>query len=111
MISEVAQVMNILNAGGIPAIRAYPGQPIQAMTKPQAAVSIAQVDTQQVQVQVSVLSPAGLGGPACEDAAVKIGNLLKRLGTVCIDGPCGYDARCDMFCMELIISFTTQTAQ
>lgn len=104
MNGEVSAVMDALNKGGIPAVRAYPGEPMQIPSQPQAAVSLAQVDAEQVQVQVTVLAPAALGGPACEDAAVKAGTLLKRLGTVCMDGPCRYDDRCDLFFMEVFVS-------
>ena len=99
MNGEVSAVMKALIAGGMPAIRAYPGEISQEPKQPMAAVSIAEADARQVQVQVQVTVVAS-GGPACEDGAVKAAKILQSMGTVFISGPCRYDNRCDLFSME-----------
>lgn len=108
MNGEVSAVMDALAAGGIPAIRAYPGGSMQIPSKPIAAVSLAKADQERVQVQVSVVVPAALGGPACEDAAVKAAKLLQSLGPVSVSGPSRHDDRCDLFCMEVFVTIGSQ---
>lgn len=101
MNGEVSAVMKALIAGGMPAIRAYPGEILQEPRQPMAAVSIAEADARQVQVQVTVVAS---GGPACEDGAVKAAKILQSMGTVFISGPCRYDNRCDLFSMEVFVT-------
>lgn len=104
MNGEVNAVVNALVAGGISAIRAYPGETMLESKQPVAAVCLAKADAEQVQVQVTVMTPASLGGPACEDGAVKAAKLLQSLGAVSVNGPCRYDNRCDHFSMEVFVT-------
>ncbi len=104
MNGEVNAVMDALIAGGIPAIRAYPRDALQMPPQPMAAVGLAEADAEQVQVQVTVAVPAALGGPACEDGAVKAAKILQSLGTVSISGPCRYDDRGHLFSMEVFVT-------
>ena len=111
MNGEVSAVMKALIAGGIPAIRAYPEEAMQEPKQPMAAVSLAEADAEQVTVQVTVIAPAALGGPACEDGAIKAAKLLQSLGAVSVSGPCRYDDRCDLFSMEVFVTIGGEKAE
>ena len=102
MNGEVKAVMDALIAGGVPAIRAYPKDTLQMPVQPIAAVSLAEADAGQVQVQVTVVAS---DGPACEDGAIKAAKILQSLGTVSISGPSRYDNRCSLFSMEVFVTF------
>lgn len=110
MSDYIGRVMEALIAGGIPAIRAYPGSKLTQQTSACAAVGYHQVDGETVEVLVTVLSPAALGGGACEDTALKAGDILLSLGASRVQGPCRYDDRCDLFVVEVRGAFATETA-
>lgn len=110
MSDYVGMVMDALKAGGIPAIRAYPGSKLTELTAACAAVGYHQVDAEKVEVLVTVLTPAALGGGACEDTALAAGEILLTLGASRVQGPCEYDERWDLFFVEVRAAFATETA-
>ena len=105
MNGEVGAVISALRVFEYPVIRAYPGQIMEIPAQPTAAVSLAKAAPGQVRVQVTVTAPAALGGAACEDAAISAGRILQNLGAVSVEGPCSYDNRCDLFSMEVFVTF------
>lgn len=111
MNGEVNAVMAALRVSEFPAIRAYPGEPMGVSAQPVAAVSLAKANAEQVTVQVTVTVPAALGGSACEDTAVSVGKILRNLGAVSLEGPCRYDDRCDLFSMEVFVTFGGKTEE
>lgn len=86
-------VLEKLRAGGIRAEAAYPGQKAPAITGPVAAVHIEKVDRagQTVTAEVNIVSPASLGGTACETAALAALEILHEAGAVCIQSGCSYN--------------------
>lgn len=98
---DLNAVLKALNDGGIPAVRAYPASQQPDVTAVRSAVCYERVEAMQVGLLVTVLAPATLGGPACEDAALVAGEVLRRQGAVCTQGPCSYDSRSSLFSVEV----------
>lgn len=103
MTATIQAVVDTLNAGGIPALRAYPWQYQQELTEPWAAVSLSSLDATGWKILVRILAPSKLGGAACEDTAIKAYGRLSAVWQVCIDGACRYDGDSDLFCVELTV--------
>lgn len=107
--SVIAQkVVTALTEAGFPAERAYPGKPFPKLEGPVAAVGLKQVDsaTMTATVEVRLLSPAELGGAACEEAALEALRVLWGLGAACTQGECGYDRVSRTFSVAIAAEFT-----
>ena len=103
----VSNVIDALKAKSIRADEAYPGGRIPALTGPVAAVRLGKVDRSQrtTAVQVIVMSPAELGGVACESTALRTIEALEAMNGVCVKGLCQFDEMADVFHIEITAEF------
>lgn len=95
----VSTVLEALNEAGIQAEKAYPGEEMAGLTEVRAAVSLEKLDyaARSAVVLVSVLGPVCLGGSACEETAIQVGNVLEALGGDCVQEGCGFNGYADAF--------------
>jgi hypothetical protein len=100
--------MDALQNAGIRTERAYPGRRMQVITAPVAAVSLAQADhiAGTAKVCITIMSPARLGGAACEDQAEKAARAVAALGAQCVQEACGFESQADLYCAKVFVSFT-----
>lgn len=100
-------VVEALQSGGIPALLAYPGGKLPALSEACAAVCFKQVDrdAEKADVLVTVLAPAALGGTACEKTALAAGKILQDMGAGCVQGACVFDSRGSLFSVEVCATF------
>lgn len=110
-ISILELVLGELRTGGFTADVAYPGQKYPPITDTVAAVHIAEVDraNMTVTVEVTVISPAALGGTACETAALRATEILRWAGGNCIQKGCDYDGMAQVYCVSVLATFTCIT--
>lgn len=89
----LASVLETLGQAGFPAEAAYPGRRHPALEETVAAAHIESVDTEKltVTVEVTILSPAQLGGTACEMAALRAAAALRGMGAACVQSGCRFD--------------------
>jgi hypothetical protein len=90
---------------------AYPGQKFPPITDTVAAVHIEEVDRANltVTVEVSILSPAALGGTACEMEALRATEALRWSGAVCVQRGCTYDGVSQVYVVSILATFTCIT--
>lgn len=107
-ISILELVLRTLRGEGLAADLAYPGQRSPAITGPVAAVHLKRVDRSRrsVTVEVLVLSPARLGGTACEVAALRATEGLKWAGADCVQGGCVYDGTSQVYQVAIQAEFS-----
>lgn len=100
-------VLEKLRAGGFRAELAYPGQRFPAITGPVAAVHIEKVDKagQTVTAEVNIVSPAALGGTACETAGLQALEILHGAGAVCTQSGCSYLADGQVYTVSVLAEF------
>lgn len=93
---------------GFAADLAYPGQKIAVISDTVAAVHIQKVDTasQTVTVEVIILSPAALGGTACESAALRATKALRASTAVCVQNGCVYDSVSQHYAVSILATYT-----
>lgn len=105
-ILEVA--LKALRKEGFSADAAYPGQKYPPITETVAAVHIAQVDRADmtVTVEVTVISPASLGGTECETEALRATEALRWAGADCVQKGCQYDGMAQVYCVDILATFT-----
>lgn len=106
-ITAVEQVVQWLNAAGIRAEEAYPGQEMTRIERPAAAVCLDSFAPGQgvVKVRVMIYSPWEAGGSACETAAWNAALALQAKGADCVQETCGYNGRADMFYTPVVAQF------
>lgn len=110
-ISILELVLQKLRDGGFAADVAYPGQKYPPITQTVAAVHIAEVDraNMTVTVEVTVISPAELGGTACEMEALRATEVLRWAGAGCVQRGCDYDGMAQVYCVSILATFTCIT--
>ena len=103
----VGKVIDALKGVSIRADEAYPGGRIPALTGPVAAVRLGKVDrsVRTTAVQVIVMSPAELGGGACEAMALRAMDAMENMDGVCVKGLCQFDEMADVFHIEITAEF------
>ena len=103
----VAKVIEMLQAAEIRTDEAYPGGRLPALTGPVAAVRLGKVDraVRATTVQITVMSPAGLGGSTCEAVALRAMQALEDQGGICQKGLCQFDDMADLFFIEIAAEF------
>lgn len=101
----VENVISGLTAAGLRAAAAYPGEKMPYLAAPAVAVGLEKVEKGVYTVRAEVLTPAFLGGEACEDCAETARTALEGLGAVCTQGAVRYDGRTDLFCIEILGRF------
>ena len=104
-------VLQELRDAGFTAEVAYPGQKYPPITDTVAAVHIEEVDraNMKVTVEVTVISPAALGGTACEIQALKATEVLRWAGAYCVQKGCDYDGMAQVYCVDILATFTCIT--
>ena len=92
---------------------AYPGQKYPEITETVATVHIDKVDRSSltVTVEVNILSPAHLGGTACEVEALRATEVLRWAGAVCIQQGCRYDGITQVYVVSILATFTGITGE
>ena len=92
-ISILELVLRKLRQARFTADVAYPGQKFPEIKSTVAAVHIEKVDraNMTVTVEVNIISPADLGGTACEVEALRATDALRWAGAVCVQNGCTYD--------------------
>lgn len=103
----IIKVFNALGDAGILAEAAYPGKKMPNITGQMAAVSLERVDftARTATVLVTVLVPVRMGGGACEDGAIKVGNILEGLGAVCVQEECRFNGYADAYYVRVLGTF------
>lgn len=103
----VSEVIGKLASGGIRAAEAYPGKRIPALTGAVAAVRLGKVDRaiRMTHLEVVVMSPASLGGSACETTALKAVGILQNMGGTCVKAVCKFDEMADVFYINIDVEF------
>lgn len=103
----VSSVIEGLKKAGIRSDEAYPGGRIPALTGSVAAVRLGKVDrsVRTTAVQVIIMSPASLGGPACEATALRAVDALEKMHGTCVKGLCQFDDTADVFHIEITAEF------
>lgn len=106
-------VLRQLRQEGFAADAAYPGQKFPRISTPAVAVHIDQVDRANltVTVSVNVLCPADKGGTACEVEALKVTEVLRWVGAVCVQNGCRYDGIAQVYVVEVLATFTGVTEE
>ena len=86
-------VLRRLRQAGFRADVAFPGQQFPQIQDTVATVHIEKVDRANLTVTmgVSVISPASVGGTACEVEALRATEILRWEGAVCVQNGCTYD--------------------
>lgn len=87
---------------------AYPGQKIAILSDTVAAVHIRKVDTasRTVTLEVIILSPADLGGTACESAALRATKALRDSTASCVQNGCVYDSVSQHYSVSILATYT-----
>lgn len=112
-ISILELVLNLLRQENFAAEIAYPGQKYPVLTGPVAAVHLEKVDRSglEVTVEVTIISPASLGGTTCELEALRTTEALRRAGASCVQHGCGYDALTQVYSVSVMATFTGMTKE
>ena len=110
-ISILEQVLRRLRNAEFQADVAYPGQKYPQITKTVAAVHIQKVDraNMTVTLEVNVITPASLGGTACELEALRATEVLQLDGAVCIQNGCAYDGSSQVYTVAVLATYTCVT--
>ena len=98
-------LIKAIDSFGIATQRAWPGQKAAIITQPVAAVSLEAADMAQgtITVLVTVVSPMDQGGETCEDAALRIAELMHQNhnASQCTVGSCKSDQRAGVFFIHI----------
>lgn len=110
-ISILEQVLRRLRNAEFQADVAYPGQKFPQITKTVAAVHIEKVDraNMTVTLEVNIISPASLGGTACELEALRATEVLQWDGAVCVQNGCSYDGSSQVYVVAVLATYTCVT--
>lgn len=103
----VTSVIEALNQAGYSAENAYPGGALSNITAVRMAVNLEKMDytARSATVLVTVMVPMGMGGQACETAAISAGTVLERLGGVVIQEECRFNAYADAYYIRVLGTF------
>lgn len=105
--SVVVKVLNALDEQNILADTAYPGKQMLNINEMMTAVSLEKVDytARTATVLVTVLVPESAGGGACEDAAIRVGSILEKLGALCVQEECCFNGYADAYYVRVLATF------
>lgn len=106
-ISILEQVLRRLRNAKFQANVAYPGQKYPQITNTVAAVHIQKVDraNMTVTLEVNIISPAALGGTACELEALRATEVLQWDGAVCVQNGCTYDGASQVYVVAVLATY------
>lgn len=104
-------VLRRLRQAGFRADVAFPGQQFPQIQDTVATVHIEKVDRANLTVTmgVSVISPASVGGTACEVEALRATEILRWEGAVCVQNGCTYDGVSQVYVVEVQATFVGTT--
>ena len=90
---------------------AYPGQMFPQISETVATAHIEKVDRSNltVTVEVNIISPAWVGGTACEVEALRATEVLRWAGAECIQNGCTYDGVGQVYMVSILATFTCIT--
>ncbi|MBR4989775.1 MAG: hypothetical protein IKY96_01295 [Oscillospiraceae bacterium] len=110
-ISILEQVLRRLRNAEFQADAAFPGQKYPQLTKTAAAVHIEKVDraNMTVTLEVNIISPAALGGTACELEALRATEVLQWDGAVCVQQGCSYDGAAQVYVVAILATYNCVT--
>lgn len=110
-ISILEQVLRLLRGAEFQADVAYPGQKFPRISNTVAAVHIEKVDraSMTVTLEVNILTPASLGGTACELEALRATEVLQWDGAVCVQNGCTYDGSAQVYVVAVLATYTCVT--
>ena len=104
-------VLRRLRQAGFRADVAFPGQHFPQIQDTVATVHIEKVDRANLTVTmgVSVISPASIGGTACEVEALRATEILRWAGAVCVQNGCTYDGVSQVYVVNVQATFVGTT--
>ncbi len=102
----LSNVVRILDDAQIRTERAYSGTNWVEITDVVAAVQLQAMDDTSASVLVNVMSPAEFGAATCENAAIRIRQILQEEGASCKVGEIAYFANVETFCSPITAKFT-----
>lgn len=102
-IQWLKEITEILKAAGIRAGEAYPAGRQMELSAPAAAVGLRDLDYREgtAEFEIRMLSPGGLGGWQCQNAAADAVAALENAGVRCRMEPMAYRAGQD--CFEMLV--------
>ena len=89
--TRVSSTVDVLKSAGIRTERGFPGDLIEAITGPVAAVTVEQSDQKQTVLAVTVFGPVNQGGRVCEELAQTVAQVLREEPDRCRVGNCSFD--------------------
>lgn len=106
-------VLRRLREEGFTASVAYPGQVFPQITDTVAAVHIKEVDRSEltVTIEITMVSPASLGGNRCEMDALRATEILRWSGAVCVQKGCSYDGVAQVYMVSILATYTGVTEE
>ena len=106
-------VLRRLREEGFTASVAYPGQMFPQITKTVAAVHIKKVDRADltVTIEITLVCPASLGGTRCEMDALRVTEILRWSGAVCVQNGCSYDGASQVYTVSILATYTGVTEE
>lgn len=107
-ISILELMVRLLRDNGFSADAGYPGQKYPVITEPSVAVHIQKVDRANLEItmEFSVICPAEMGGAQCELEALRVTELLRSYGAVCIQNGCSYDGLAQVYVVPVTGTFS-----
>lgn len=105
------KVQDELELAGFYVNTAYPGQKYPQIRETVAAVHMEKMDgnSQEMTVEVDIISPANLGGAMCEHEAFRATEALTAVGARCIQNGCVYQAATNTFRVTIHATFSGNT--
>ena len=104
-------VLRRLREEGFTASTAYPGQVFPQIDDTVAAVHIEKVDRSNltVTIEITLVTPASKGGTACEMEGLRVTEILRWSGAVCVQNGCSYDGIAQVYTVSILATFTGVT--
>lgn len=101
-------VLSKLREAGFRADLAFPGSKYPVITDTVAAVHLEKVDraNRTATAEVSILTPAVLGGAHCEAEALRVMEVLHRSGGICVQHGCGYNGLTQTYSVSIQATFS-----
>lgn len=105
----IAQVVQLLNNGGVRAEAAFPAEQITRIAEPVAAVSVMQAypGKGSYTMLVEIIAPKESGGLACQQKALTACTILENAGAVCKQGSCDFRSKGNLFRVKVEAAFST----
>lgn len=106
---SIAQVVQMLNSGGVRAEAAYPAELITRIVSPVAAVSLAQACPKEgsYTMLVEILGPKESGGLVCQQKALEACTILENAGAVCRQSGCEFLSKGNVFRVKVEAEFSS----